>query len=240
MRRIWILIVLVGIALLGACIQPAPQTPAPTTPAPTPAALKPTGAIREIPLQISIKGFAPTNPARFEVVQGDLVKFVITALDDNHNFVIDEYGIKTTIYKGNTNIVEFYAAKAAMQIPFYDDLTGHRYQENGILTIRPQKAKPTGMVVEIPVNISIKGFAPANPARWEANQGDVVRFKVTAVDDTHNFVIDEYGINRQLKTGETATIEFFADIAGQIPVYDDLKGHRYQENGQLVVIPASK
>lgn len=240
MRRIWILTVLVGIALLSACIQPAPQTPAPTTPAPTPAALKPTGAVREIPLQISIKGFAPTNPARFEAVQGDRIRFVITALDDTHNFVIDEYGIKTTIYKGNTNTLEFYASKAATQVPFYDDLTGHRYQENGILSIRPQKAIPTGVVREIPLEISIKGFAPANPARWEVNQGDVARFKVTAVDDAHNFVIDEYGINRQLKKGEIATIEFFADIAGQIPVYDDLKGHRYQENGQLVVAPASK
>lgn len=242
MRKLWIMAVLVGVMLLSACTQPAPPaaTPAPTTPAPTAAPLKPTGAVKEIELTLSIKGFAPANPARYEVTQGDKVRFKVTATDEEHNFVIDEYNIKKTIKKGETATIEFLADKVAVQIPFYDDKPGHRYQENGQLAVRPQYAAPTGAVKEIPLNISIKGFAPANPARWEVNQGDLVRFKVTNVDTDvdHNFVIDEYSIYKTIKPGQTVTVEFLADIARyQIPVYDDLKGHRYQENGQLVVNP---
>jgi plastocyanin len=99
-----------------------------------------------------------------------------------------------------------------------------------------QKVEPTGETKEFRVNISIKGFSPTNPATYEVNRGDKVRFVVTSLDGKHTFNIDEFNVHETLEKGQTKTVEFLADKTGvQIPVYCDMPGHRYQENAQLVV-----
>lgn len=45
-------------------------------------------------------------------------------------------------------------------------------------------------------------------------QGEKVRLIVTALDRTHGFKLEEYGINQKLKKGDPATIEFTADKSG--------------------------
>ena len=57
-------------------------------------------------------------------------------------------------------------------------------------------------------------------------KGDRVRVKVTNTFGAHNFVIDEYGINRETPLNEEKVIEFTADKAGEFVYYCSKPGHR--------------
>lgn len=57
-------------------------------------------------------------------------------------------------------------------------------------------------------------------------KGDRVRVKVTNTFGMHNFVIDEYGINRETPLNEEQVIEFTADKAGEFVYYCSKPGHR--------------
>ncbi len=129
MKRSLVAALLLGALVLSACLQQS--TPAPTMPP-----VKPTGVVKEFVLNLSIKGFSPANPAVYAVNLGDTARFVVTATDEKHNFVIDEYGVKREIEKGQTVTVEFLADKPGVNIPLYDDLPGHRYQENAQLVVK--------------------------------------------------------------------------------------------------------
>ncbi len=58
------------------------------------------------------------------------------------------------------------------------------------------------------------------------NQGDRVRIKVTNTMGMHDFVIDEYGVNRETPLNQEQVIEFTADKAGEFVYYCSKPGHR--------------
>lgn len=62
-----------------------------------------------------------------------------------------------------------------------------------------------------------------NPEHVTVKQGDKVIWRITNIertkDATHGFSIPVYNINASLEPGETATIEFTADVAGTFPFY---------------------
>ncbi|MBL4809991.1 MAG: Sec-dependent nitrous-oxide reductase [Phycisphaerales bacterium] len=61
------------------------------------------------------------------------------------------------------------------------------------------------------------------PEHVTVKQGDTVKWRITnterAVDATHGFSIPVYNITLSLEPGETATVEFVADVAGTFPFY---------------------
>ena len=52
------------------------------------------------------------DPGTIRVKKGDHVKLVITALDHDHGFKLDDFNINQKILKGTTVVVEFTADKA--------------------------------------------------------------------------------------------------------------------------------
>ena len=62
-----------------------------------------------------------------------------------------------------------------------------------------------------------------NPEHITVKQGDTVVWRITnierAIDATHGFAIPQYNINLSLEPGETAKIEFVADVPGTFPFY---------------------
>jgi len=62
-----------------------------------------------------------------------------------------------------------------------------------------------------------------NPERITVNKGDKVTIYMTnlerAQDETHGFTVDHYDVHASLEPGETAAIEFIADIEGVFPYY---------------------
>ena len=72
----------------------------------------------------------------------------------------------------------------------------------------------TASVVEIDMLARLWEFEPST---IEVNQGDTVILTVTSEDVTHGISIPDYGVNEVLNPGETVTIEFLADQAGEFP-----------------------
>lgn len=103
----------------------------------------------------------------------------------------------------------------------------------------PPPIKPTGIVRDYNVSITLKGILdagkPWTPPRLAANLGDTIRVLVNAPDADHSFVIDEYKVKKFIRKGQSAVIEFVADKAGTFAVYDDIPGHQYMEQTQLIV-----
>ncbi len=62
-----------------------------------------------------------------------------------------------------------------------------------------------------------------NPEHITVKEGDTVIWRITnverAVDATHGFSIPAYNVNLSLEPGETAMIEFVADVPGTFPFY---------------------
>jgi nitrosocyanin len=66
------------------------------------------------------------NPSTIKVKKGDKVKVVITSKDMMHNFIIDEYNVKSPITKaGETSTVEFVADKTGT-FEYYCGVGQHR------------------------------------------------------------------------------------------------------------------
>lgn len=263
MKGSWVLVgLLVGAVLISAYTQ---QNAAPVSAqvAPMPPALI-TGAVREIPLQISIRGFSPWNPSTWVVNQGDTVKIIVSSVSgeyskgvttgaEEHTFVIDEYNIRKAVPPDGSIMVEFKADDRAERVAFYCDKPGHRYQENGMIEIRTPKVDPTGVMRVVPISMNIKGFSMPSYQYFHAtsnavyvNLGDTVRFMVSSVDDEyakgvekgakeHRFNIDEYDIHRVVPAGETIIVEFLADKPGMFTFYDDIPQYKIQTQGVLVV-----
>lgn len=57
-------------------------------------------------------------------------------------------------------------------------------------------------------------------------KGDTVRIQITVTRGSHDFIIDEYGINTQTPLNQPITIEFVADKAGEFIYYCSRPGHR--------------
>jgi cytochrome c oxidase subunit II len=75
------------------------------------------------------------------------------------------------------------------------------------------------------------------PAKIEVARGDVVKISFIAEDMPHTFTIDSYRISKRASPGQSATIEFHAEIPGTHAYYcslstDDCCRHM---RGELVV-----
>lgn len=83
-----------------------------------------------------------------------------------------------------------------------------------------------------------------NPEHITVKQGDRVIWRITNIertmDATHGFSIPVYNINASLEPGETATIEFVADVAGTFPFYcsEFCSALHLEMMGYLMVEPA--
>lgn len=79
-------------------------------------------------------------------------------------------------------------------------------------------------VVEIDMNAGSYYF---DPAEIRVNLGDTVRITFNSLDMMHNFVLDEYDIEtEEVSAGDTITIEFVADLAGEFEYYCGVANHR--------------
>jgi len=88
------LAVLVALALRAMAQQPAAA---------------PAGKVREI--QMTAKKYE-FNPNLITVKKGERVKLIITALDRNHGFKLEAFGINRKLKKGDATTIEFTADKA--------------------------------------------------------------------------------------------------------------------------------
>src|SRR3989304_7466645 len=71
-----------------------------------------------------------------------------------------------------------------------------------------------------------------DPKEIRIKLGDTVRINLTAKDLTHDFNVDELGVDGPvIKAGETTTIEFVADQTGEFEYYCSVGQHR--ANGQV-------
>jgi cytochrome c oxidase subunit II len=76
-----------------------------------------------------------------------------------------------------------------------------------------------------------------NPSQIKVKQGDHVRLVITALDRDHGFKLEAFQIDRELKKGEAATVEFTADKTGTFPFECSRfcgLGHKHMK-GELVV-----
>ena len=80
-----------------------------------------------------------------------------------------------------------------------------------------------------------------DPAVITMKQGDHVKLIVTAVDHDHGFKIEAFRIDQLVKKGESASIEFNADMTGTFPFQCSHfcgLGHKGMK-GELIVEEAS-
>lgn len=76
-----------------------------------------------------------------------------------------------------------------------------------------------------------------DPTHVEANRGDLITVLFHANDVAHSFVIDDYRIAKRAQAGQTVTLEFLAERAGQFSYYCNIE-HEHtcaQSRGLLVV-----
>lgn len=67
-------------------------------------------------------------------------------------------------------------------------------------------------------------------------KGDLVRIHATNTKGMHDFVIDEFGIKKELPMNEEVTFEFTADTTGEFVFYCSKPGHRAKGQwGTLIV-----
>ncbi len=67
-------------------------------------------------------------------------------------------------------------------------------------------------------------------------KGDLVRVHATNTKGMHDFVIDEFGIKKELPMNEEVTFEFTADTTGEFVFYCSKPGHRAKGQwGTLIV-----
>ena len=67
-------------------------------------------------------------------------------------------------------------------------------------------------------------------------KGDLVRVRATNTKGMHDFVIDEFGIKKELPMNEEVTFEFTADKTGEFIFYCSKPGHRAKGQwGTLIV-----
>ena len=67
-------------------------------------------------------------------------------------------------------------------------------------------------------------------------KGDTIKIKVKNIKGTHDFVIDEYGINVETPLNEEVVVEFIADKTGTFEYYCSIGDHRAKGmKGNLIV-----
>jgi len=103
---------------------------------------------------------------------------------------------------------------------------------------RPEHEPPRGMPDEDQTEAIAIEAVNYNflPSQIDVKHGSRVRFIVTAMDDPHTFVIDEYGIDEELPVGEDVTIEFVADREGVFFIESTTPSDKAQRmRGKLIV-----
>lgn len=84
-------------------------------------------------------------------------------------------------------------------------------------------------VVTINMNAGAYYF---DPSEIRVKQGDTVRIVLNGLDMMHNLAIDEFDVESDIvEEGESTTIEFVADIAGEFEYYCSVGDHR--DRGQV-------
>ncbi len=75
------------------------------------------------------------------------------------------------------------------------------------------------------------------PPSIEVTQGERVRIVVTSGDGFHRFGIKKFDVSKEIPRGETVTIEFTPDVAGEFPILcTEYCGDGHEEmKGQLIV-----
>lgn len=93
---------------------------------------------------------------------------------------------------------------------------------------------PTGPVKEF--NMTAKNWQ-FDPSTITVNKGDTVRLKITGSDAAHSFMLKDYNLNVKIEPGQTQTVEFVADKAGEFSFRCGVpcgEGHR-DMTGKLIV-----
>ncbi len=118
-KRLSIMAILVlGLFVLSGCGQ--------QTQTPTGNAIKDTGKVKEF----MIKSFYDDTGIWFSlkeisVNKGDIVRIKVTNIKGNHDFVIDEYGIREITPLNEEVVIEFTADKAG-EFTYYCSVQGHK------------------------------------------------------------------------------------------------------------------
>ena len=75
------------------------------------------------------------------------------------------------------------------------------------------------------------------PSTIEVIQGERVRIIVTSGDGFHGFGIEEFDVSTEIARGDTVTVEFTPDVAGEFPILcTEYCGEGHEEmKGRLVV-----
>ncbi len=82
----------------------------------------------------------------------------------------------------------------------------------------------TGSVKEFIVIGSNFSFTPNT---LEVKQGDTVKITFKNANGTHNFKLDEFQVaTKQIKSGQSETVEFIADKTGSFEFYCSIGNHR--------------
>ncbi len=92
----------------------------------------------------------------------------------------------------------------------------------GVITTPPA---PTENIKEFTIIGSNYAFTPKT---MEVNKGDTVRITLQSTVGFHDFKLDEFAgaATKQLKAGESETIEFVADKVGDFEYYCSVGNHR--------------
>ena len=71
----------------------------------------------------------------------------------------------------------------------------------------------------------------------KVKEGDKVIIKFTNTAGLHNWILDEFNVaTKQVKTGESSSVEFIADKRGTFEYYCSVGGHRFEGmKGNLIV-----
>jgi len=108
--------------------------------------------------------------------------------------------------------------------------------ENNIITDTNDIADETGgELVEIEMQGGMYYFSKEEIT---VNKGDTVRIALTSEEGMHDIVINEFNVQSDVvNEGETATIEFVADEAGEFEYYCSVGNHRQMGMiGTLIVV----
>lgn len=91
----------------------------------------------------------------------------------------------------------------------------------------PEPTESTETVAEVKTfEVANAGFT-FTPSEIKVKQGDTVRIAFTNTGGMHDWVVDEFDARTEVtQTGETSTVEFVADKAGEFEFYCSIMTHR--------------